>query len=242
MKSTQAKVTTSIPSTSNDYSRLFLPEELENLYLSPQPVAGDVLLLNSESITGTASRLVQGLGNYSHVGIVIGADLYIDAVLKQGVQVRRVADLVDHKHHYSIHDCMVLRNHDLVLRAPGIWSKALDYLERPYRLHGVFTKPDGTFDDRDPVICSKLVAMILDDIGLSIKEPLHSLFPKHFYSNCKGKSWRRFSLSEYDLLSNPSEVSSERVTHTEYWLNLLKPLQSIGRSFRELMRSTRKKT
>ncbi|MGH8573243.1 MAG: hypothetical protein ACREX8_11810, partial [Gammaproteobacteria bacterium] len=143
------------PSESDSHAWLFLPEELEELYSSPQPLEGDILLLNSKSMTGTASWFAQW-GRFSHVGIVIGADLYIDAVSKQGIQVRRVADLVDPKNHYMIDDCLVLRSHTLVLRAPGIWSKALDYLERPYRLRGVFTKPDGTFDDRDPVVCSKL--------------------------------------------------------------------------------------
>lgn len=230
-----------LPTQSDSYAWLFLPEELEELYMSPQPVEGDILLLNSKSITGIASRVAQKLGKYSHVGIVIGADLYIDAVSKQGVQIRRVADLVDPKQHYSIGDCIVLRSHSLVRHAPEIWSKSTDYLDRPYRLHGVFTKPNGAFDDRDPVICSKLVAMILGDVNVRIKEPLHSILPKDFDLKCKGANWRRFSLAEYDILSNPQRVSTERKNNTKYWLDMLEPLQKIGRSFRTLMRSAHKK-
>ena len=230
-----------LSSQSDSSAWLFLPEELEELYWSPRPVEGDILLLNSKSITGTLSRLAGKFGRFSHIGIVIGADLYMDAVSRQGVQVRRVADLVDLKQHYSIDDCLVLRSHSLVLRAPGIWSKATDYLDRPYRLHGVFTKPNGAFDDRDPVICSKLVAMILGDVDVSLKEPLHSILPKDFDSKCRGANWRRFPLSEYDILSNPQEVSTERKNDTKYWLNMLEPLQRIGRSFRALRRLAQKK-
>jgi hypothetical protein len=206
------------------------------LYQSAQPLEGDILLLNSKSWTGTASRVAQW-GRYSHVGIVVGADLYIDAISKQGVRVRRVADLLDPKNRYSIDACEVLRSHSLVLRAPGIWSKALEYLERPYRLRGVFTKPDGAYDDRDPVICSKLVAFILGDADVKIMEPVHSILPKDFDLKCTGKDWRRFALSEYDLLSDPGAIASDRRKQTEYWLDLLQPLQSINKSFRALMRS-----
>lgn len=75
------------------YAWLFLPDELDALAGLRQPVPGDVLLLDSRSWSGATSRIARGFGRYSHIGTVIGADLYIDAVSTPGVSVRKVADL-----------------------------------------------------------------------------------------------------------------------------------------------------
>ena len=207
------------------------------MYSSRQPQEGDILLLNSKSLTGIASRAA-GASRYSHVGLVIGADLFIDAVSRKGVSVRRVSSLASD---YAVDECEVVRSHDLVIRAPGVWSAGLDYLDRPYKLRGVFTKPDGTLDDRDPVVCSKLVAMILQDVDTTIRTPIHSMLPRDFDSGCKGTEWSRFPLSDYDVLANPAGLTKERLDHTRYWLNLVKPLHSINASFKAVMRRSRPK-
>ena len=226
---------------SKDLSWLYLPGELEWLYESYQPQPGDVLLLDSNTLTGAASRVSQPFGKYSHVGMVIGSDLYIDAISKEGVRVRRLAEITEPEHHYSIEKCIVARNRDVVFDLPDVFGTAMEYFERPYKLYSVFMRPGGALEERDPVICSKLVAMILKDIGKGLARPVQKTLPKHFDAISKGSNWRRFSLKSYDLLKTPGCVTAWRQGFTDSWFSLVEPLHGINKSFKALKRRAKRR-
>jgi hypothetical protein len=219
------------------YAWLFLPDELDALAESRQPVPGDVLLLDSRSVSGAAARIVQGFSRHSHIGIVIGADLYIDAVSSPGVSVRKVADLPDRSLKYRLDRCVVLRNSEVVARAPAIWTSALEHLDRPYKLHGVLTEQKGMLDDRDPLICSKLVATILSEIDVELPISPRKALPRNLDRMLSGPHWTRFAVGDYDVIKSPASVSSARLNQTQESLRLVPHAAGFNRSYRSIMRT-----
>jgi Permuted papain-like amidase enzyme, YaeF/YiiX, C92 family len=222
------------------HTELFLPAELEDFFEGDQPQPGDVLLLDGDGITSKLSRLVQGKSAYSHVGLVIGSDLYIDAVGEEGVRVRRLTDLHDPKHQYALQRCKVARNQRVIATQVAVWPSAIAYYERPYRLWSVFMKPGGAEVEDDPVICSKLVAQILEDIGFKLSLPVQRTMPKHLAEACNGGDWKQFALLKYDLFDQPRQVVAERPKATEAWLKVLEPLHEANKAFRKLLKQFRR--
>ena len=220
-------------------SGFLLKEELEELFAGNQPQPGDVLLLNGDAKTSIASRFI-GDGAYSHVGIVVGSDLYIDAV-GEGVRVRRIADIPTSG--YIVDKCHVARNKDLIMSEKNVWDPALEYYDKPYKLWSIFMSSRGAEVETEPVICSKLVAMILKDVGLGLPRVVQRTFPKHVDEFCQNGAWRRFPLLDYDLFSTPNSVTPARAQYTDSWLEMVKPLHNNNRIYRRLMHpSTAKAT
>lgn len=221
-----------------DLSWLFDPGELEELYASDQPQPGDVLLLNSPGFKGIASRIFQGFGNFSHVGIVVGSDLYIDAVSREGVRIRPIEDISKPESGYALDECIVARNRDVVMNVDNVWTTALEYLERPYKLRSVFMKRNNEIEEEDAVICSKLVAMILHDLGRGLGFQVQQTLPSHFDKISKLSEWRRFPIMQYDLLRDSTVITDERKMYMDYWLKLVPSLHSINTKFRALQRES----
>ena len=219
------------------YAWLFLPDELDALAASRQPVPGDVLLLDSRTISGVAARIVQGFSRHSHIGIVIGADLYIDAVSTPGVSVRKVADLPDRSLKYRLDRCLVLRNSTVVARAPSIWTSALEHLDRPYKLRAVLTDQKGRLDDRDPLICSKLVAEILAELGVALPIKSRQALPRNLDRLLTGPDWTRFAVTEYDVIKSPATVAKARLDQTQESLQLVPRAASFNRAYKKIMRT-----
>jgi hypothetical protein len=214
---------------------LFLPAELDRFFEGNQPQAGDVLLLDGDGLTSKLSHLAQGGSEFSHVGLVIGSDLYIDAVGKEGVRVRRITDIADPKQNYALNRCKVARNRQVIATQAPVWTPAIEYYERPYKLWSVFMKPGGADIEGDPVICSKLVATIMKDIGFEMPQPVQRTIPKDLAEMCGGGDWKQFPLRDYDIFANPGSIPNERKHITQFWLQELEPLHRINRAFRARM-------
>src|SRR5580704_11849332 len=125
------------------------------------------------------------IGKNTHTSMlasmVVGADLYIDAVLKDGVRVRRIADIALSGSGYAPKRCEVARYEDIVKLVKPVWPTALEYYRNPYKLRVVFRHGVRTDDTQEPMICSKLVSEIIVDLeiktglkGLPLLQP----FPK----------------------------------------------------------------
>jgi hypothetical protein len=219
---------------------IFLPDELDTMFDGAAPQAGDVLLLDGDGPTSVLSRTAQGGSDYSHVGLVIGSDLYIDAVGREGVRIRRIADMRDPKHRYVLKRCKVARNRPVIATQANVWTPAMAYYERPYRLWSVLMKPGGAEVEDDPVICSKLVATIMVDMGFELPRPVQRTMPKHLAAECSGREWRQFPLLAYDLFAAPKRVASERKRYTEFWLEQVQPQHGFNKAYKALKKLLRK--
>ena len=145
----------------------------------------------------------------------IAGDLFIDAVSGEGVRVRRIAEIRDSSSGYALDRCVVARNLDVFKsgKADGMIGP-LTYLGRPYALPSILLPDRSAEDENDPVICSKLVAIIMRAQGFDLgREPRRTL-PKHIDKFCNGGSWRRFPLSKYDLVQNSEIIDEQRAAYT----------------------------
>lgn len=225
-----------------DVHKLFLPEELDELFEGDMPCPGDILLLDGDGLHSIVSRTAQGGSPFSHVGMVVGADLYIDAVLKDGVRVRRIADIALPESGYVPGRCRVARYEDVVKLVKPVWPAALEYYRNPYKLRAVFQHGGKTDDEQEPMICSKLVSEILEDLEIRVglkDNPLRQPFPKDINTLCVGSKWRRFPLLDYDLFHDPNAVSPSRADFTADSLAQLEALHSLNLGWRALKRIQR---
>jgi hypothetical protein len=183
------------------------------------------------------------IGKNTHTSMlasmVVGADLYIDAVLKDGVRVRRIADIALSGSGYAPKRCEVARYEDIVKLVKPVWPTALEYYRNPYKLRVVFRHGVRTDDTQEPMICSKLVSEIIVDLeiktglkGLPLLQP----FPKDISKVCSRNKWRRFALLEYDLFSASKGLSFRRAKYTEDTLEQLETLHSLNLGWRALKR------
>ena len=215
-------------------SGFLLASELEELVESSQPQPGDILLLNGSSKRSKLNRIAQGGSRFSHVGMVVGSDLYIDAMPHRGVRISPIADL--HKSKFNLKQSYVARNSNLIKSEKDVWNPALEYYERPYKLHSIFTGRYGYETQSGPVICSGLVASILTDLGLA-NVPVHKQLPKNIDELCQGNGWKRFPLCSYDVIASPETLDRSRRGYTLFWLEAIEPLHKSNKSFRRALQS-----
>ena len=219
----------------------FLENELDELWKSDQPVDGDILFFDGSGATSSASKLAQRFARprakvkYSHVGIIVEPGLYMDAVSREGVRVRKISDLKTGNSGYVVNRCEVARNKGIILNEKPVWVTAFEYYKLPYKLRSILK--NGTADEDEAVICSKFVAMVLRDIGFKVGSAVQRTFPCDLDVYCGGNDWRRFPLCQYDLFSNPASVPTQREQYTQQWLDRIEPLHNINVSQRKIKRS-----
>lgn len=218
----------------------YIDGEQKEIFSSNKPLAGDILLLEGIGLRSKASRAF-GRGKFSHVGMGIGADLYIDAVSGDGVRVRRIADINTPSSGYALDRCVVARNWEVFEsgKAHGMIGP-LTYYDRAYALFSIWMPDRSTKSENDPVICSKLVALLMRDQDLDLGREPRRTFPKHIDEFCNGDKWERFLLRQYDLIDDPNSISDLRAKFTEQSLETAKNIASLNKIIREGIRKSEK--
>jgi hypothetical protein len=108
----------------------------------------------------------------------------------------------------------------------------MHHYAKPYSLRSIFK---SNIND-DSVICSKLIAMILGELGIVLGCAAHQTFPKRISGVCSGSEWRRFPLLEYDLFVDPKSLTSLRKQFTEQTLKLVEPLHHVNIIYKRALR------
>lgn len=217
------------PATST--SDLFPPEELDELFHVRCPFPGDILLLNSDRLTGRLSRLFQGGGHFSHVGIVVAHDIYIDAVRKVGVRFRPVQDLLSDDQAYVLEKCVVARSRRLFRKGSQLLSSSVPYMGRRYRLSSLFSRGFRNHAQK-PMICSSLVVHVVNEISRLLRKPPHRALPSHVDRLSRGRGWSRFPLAQYDFIQEPTRLTGIRLKQQELWLSSIPAMHSIDSIWR----------
>lgn len=209
-------------------------DELRELFELRQPLPGDILLLNSDKLTGRLSRVFQGNGHFSHVGIVVAHDIYADAVRKVGVEFHPVQNLLSPEQAYVLDKCEVARSRRLLRKGSKLLGGSVPFLGNKYRLLSVFRRMGTNGSTRRAMICSSLVVHVVNEVSKLLRKPAHRALPKHIDRISRGKGWKRFPLSEYDFVNKPAVLTGHRLTSQELWLSSIRPMHSIDDIWRKV--------
>ncbi len=207
-------------------------DELSELFELRQPLPGDILLLNSDKLTGRLSRVFQGNGRFSHVGIVVAHDIYVDAIRKVGVKFRPVQDLLSPKQAYVLERCEVARSRRLLRKGSKLLAHSVAFSGRKYRLSSLFLRSGVNSAIQRPLICSSLVTHVVHEVSRLLRKPPHRALPSHIDRISRSKGWSRFPLSEYDFVEKPAVLRGDRLKSQELWLRSVPAMHSIDAVWR----------
>lgn len=173
--------------------------------------AGDVLLLSSRGLESLAIKTYQAvkrrlIGNYTHVAVVVGPDMIVDAMPKNGVSFTRWRDI---EGGYDLERCRVARNTKLASNVEThqrLHQRAVYYFKQRYTLETLFSPPES-YADQAGLACSQFVALLLQDLGIKAStRPVLDTLPVDIDQATQiPPDWRQFSLTDYGLCSKCPE-------------------------------------
>lgn len=183
---------------------------------------GDILLLRSKQLgfKGTGNLAAQSLlrgrvANYTHVAVVIGDDLIMDATPGPGVNLRRWSEV---ESTYDIKASRIARHSALasdLTQAGQVLFKTQYYYQQPYVLRslvgGIFGNTQ--VQDQAGLVCSQFIAIAFSDMGLFAADAnALATLPDDIDAYTQTAPWRQFPLEENWL------VNKDRSRHSPAYL------------------------
>ncbi|TDK55439.1 hypothetical protein [Pseudomonas moraviensis] len=138
------------------------------------PQLGDILLLRGKSLFTKPNMTIQSItrlqrSSYSHVAVVTGQNMIMDANPRIGITLRQWDDV---RHTYDVANSLLVRNRTLdQVAINSLIQRAKYYYGQKYKLTALIGN-ESTFSDNEGMVCSQFIAQIYLDCNLQCSEKL----------------------------------------------------------------------
>jgi cell wall-associated NlpC family hydrolase len=188
----------------------------------PQP--GDILLLRGKSLFTKPNMVIQSItrlqiSSYSHVAIVTGQNMIMDAMPGIGITMRQWDEV---SHSYDVANSLLVRHRTAdPLVTQDLVRQANYYYGQRYNLIA-FIGNEPKFSDNKGIVCSQFVAQVFQDCNLSCSEkPCRKTLPTDIHTFVTSNpEWIQRPLSEVEIgLSHYTDEISHSMAYSTHQLD-----------------------
>lgn len=208
------------------------------------PRLGDILLLRGKSLLTKPNMAIQSItrlqiASYSHVAMVTGQNMIIDANPGIGITLRQWDEV---SHSYDIANSLLVRHRYADDAATwNLLEQAQYYYGQKYKIIALISN-EAEFSDNEGIVCSQFIAQIFQDCALPCSgKSCRKSLPTDIYTFTKASSeWVQRPLSEIriGISCRSSEIAHSivQVNHQmdNYIAASLKQAFDLSRQFHEL--------
>lgn len=188
------------------------------------PQLGDILLLRGKSLFTKPNMTIQSItrlqrSSYSHVAVVTGQNMIMDANPRIGITLRQWDDV---RHTYDVANSLLVRNRTLdQVAINSLIQRANYYYGQKYKLTALIGS-ESKFSDNKGMVCSQFIAEIFQDCKLQCSQKMsRKTLPIDIHTFTRSNpDWIHRPLSEVEIgISHyPDETSFPRHLPCTKWI------------------------
>lgn len=188
------------------------------------PKPGDILLLRGKSLFTKPNMVAQSItrlqkSSYSHVAIVTGQNMIMDATPGNGITLRQWDEVSDS---YDVANSLLVRHRTAdPLATQALVRRAHYYYGQKYKLIALIGN-EPTFTDNKGIVCSQFVAQVYQDCNLRCSEkPCRKTLPTDIHTFVTSNpQWLQRPLSEVEIgLSHYTDEISHSLAYSTHQLD-----------------------